>query len=328
MKRSHLTTLLAIGAVAILCIVIGISGEREPTAQIVRIAYLPIAPDTSFFVAQEKGLFVAQGLTIEPIKVQSSNQALEALVAGRVDATAIVALETALAVNSVTPGEFRIVEMTAATEDSHVHQILVRNDSEIATLADLEGKTIATFPGSQMEAFLRLVLGRFVTDMSTVSITQMKPDLQPQALSSGQVDAVFCLEPVGTLIESKGIGHAISVNPLYEYILKPFPTAVALVSDELASKNHDLAEAYATALNMAHDFIRENPVESATILSKYVPVDEALAPKVGLYDYWGVPEVDMTAVDALVKLYVENGILDTEVGVKELMFAGARSQQE
>ena len=66
-------------------------------------------------MAVEEGYFTKQGLQVEPIKFETSNQALESLVAGRVDATAIVALEAALALEANTPDQFRIVEMSAAT---------------------------------------------------------------------------------------------------------------------------------------------------------------------------------------------------------------------
>lgn len=52
-------------------------------AERVRMGYLPITSDASFFVVVEKGFSKAQGLLVEPVKFETSNQALEALVAGR-----------------------------------------------------------------------------------------------------------------------------------------------------------------------------------------------------------------------------------------------------
>ena len=111
----------------------------------------------------------------------TSNQALEALVAGRVDALAVVALETALALEVNTPGEFRIVEMTAATAETRVHRILVPSDSSVQVLSELRGKTVGTFPGSQMTVFLRLIFGRFFDAERELTITRLRTNLQPQA---------------------------------------------------------------------------------------------------------------------------------------------------
>lgn len=137
------------GFLALAFICVFISSCREPVKS-VRIGYLPITSDASFFVAVEKEFFKAQGLQVEPIKFESSNQALEALIADRIDATAIVALEAALALEANTPDQFRIIEMTAATADTKVHSFVVKTNSPIKTLADLKGKKVGTFPGSQI----------------------------------------------------------------------------------------------------------------------------------------------------------------------------------
>ena len=66
-----------------------------------------------------------------------------------------------------------------------------------------------------MTAFLKLVLKNHA-DVSKINIVQLTPSLQTQALVSGQVDALFTLEPVGTIAESRGNVKVISVNPLYK----------------------------------------------------------------------------------------------------------------
>ena len=286
----------------------------------VRIGYLPITSDASFFVAVEKGFFKAQGLLVEPIKFQGSNQTLEALVAGRIDATAIVALEAALALEANTPDQFRIVEMTAATAETKVHRIVVKTDSPIKTLADLKGKRVGTFPGSQMVAFLKLILGRYLDADREVEIIQLKPPLQPQALESGQVDALFCLEPTGTLLESKGLARAISINPLYEFIQKPFPTAVSVVSAPMASKKPEVVKRIIAGFTAAHEYIKAHPQEAAMTFPKYTPVGPEIAGKVSLYDNWAPGAIDRDAVQRLADLYAEKGILAKRVSTVTLYF--------
>ena len=157
-KKKLLVVLIAIG-IALALLTWGVKRSRSPEK--IRYGYLPIASDASFFVAVERGFFTGQGLQVEPIKFETSNQALEALVAGRVDAIAPVALEAALALETNTSGQFKMVEMTAATAQTRVHRIEVKTDSQIKTLADLRGKKVGTFPGSQMVVFLKLILGRY-----------------------------------------------------------------------------------------------------------------------------------------------------------------------
>lgn len=316
-KRALIVAVLVTAGVGAL-LLWGLLDAKEGSDQRIRIGYLPIAPDASFFVALERGFFEDQGLLIEPVKFATSNQVLEALVSERIDATAIVALEAALALEANAPGEFRIVEMTAATEGTRVHRIVVKNDSDIKELADLRGKHVGTFPGSQMVVFLKLVLERYFDPESELRITQLKPPLQPQALQSGQVDAVFCLEPMGTLLEMRGIGRAISVNPLYEHIQKPFPTAVSVVSARLAKSAPETVAAIVRALDAAHDFMRSEPDRAREALVKYSPIDIEIAAEVGLYDYWGLSEIDRAAVQQLADLFFEKGVLPRRVSVDQL----------
>lgn len=288
-------------------------GSKPVVAEPLRFGYLPIASDASFFVAVEHGFFTEQGLTVEPVKFETSNQALEALVMGRIDATAIVALEAALALEANTPEQFRIVEMTAATARTRVHRIMVKNDSPIKTLADLRGKKVGTFPGSQMVVFLKLVLGRYFDAEREVEIIQLKSPLQPQALESGQVDALFCLEPTGTLLEEQKLAHPISVNPLYEFIQKPFPTAAAVVSIRLANEQPQVVARVSNALRAAHRLLREHPEAASAALSKYAPIDAALAPKIAVYDYWDLTTIDRDSVQRLADLYFDKGMLTKRV---------------
>lgn len=308
-----------VGAIVVFVLVWIMIRPDQGVENKIRYGYLPISSDASFFVAMEKGYFIREGLEIEPIKFQSSNQALEALVMGRVDATAIVALEAALTLEANTPNQFKIVEMTAATAETRVHRIVVRADSPIMNLGELRGKTIGTFPGSQMMVFLKLVLNQYFDADEELDIIQLKPPLQPQALASGQIDALFCLEPIGTLLEQKGIARSISINPLYEHILQPFPTAVGLVSTKLISERPEVLSKIDKALRSAHEYISTNPNDASLSLLIYTPIEADIAPLISLYDYWDLSEIDVGAVERLVDLFVENNVMTKPVSIVDLL---------
>ncbi|MFH1722098.1 MAG: ABC transporter substrate-binding protein [Candidatus Altiarchaeota archaeon] len=298
-----------------------ITGKAVAPLTVVRIGYLPIASDLSFFVAKENGQFQKHGLIVEPIKLQSSNQAIDALIAGRVDGTSIVALEALLALEEKYPGEYVIYEVTAAEKDTEVHKIIVKKDSDIKTLKDLKGKTIGTFPGSQMKVFTKLVLGNYI-DTSTITIFQMAPALQTQALASGQVNALFTLEPVGTIAEKKGIARVIAVNPLYNELLKPFPTAASVFSKEYANENPGAVASYVKAIEEAHDIIEKDKVQAKKEMEKYTSVGPEISSEIGTYKYWGVEEIDVDAIEKLIQLYVDNGLMKGPLDVESLIYRG------
>ena len=295
-----------------------ITGNAIVTSKTIKIGYLAIASDLSFFVALDNGYFEKRGLIVEPIKFESSNQAIDALVSGRIDGTSIVALEAFLSVEDRYPGRFKVFEMTAAEKDTEVHRVIVRKDSDTQALEDLEGKTIGTYPGSQMKVFTELILKNHI-DIDAVNIVQMAPSLQAQALASGQVDALFTLEPIGTIAESKDIARAIAINPLYKEVLKPFPTAASAFSSGFIIDHPDIAERYAEAINEAHSFIETSPDKAKESLSAYTEIDPGIAVKVGIYSYWDLEKINRRAVNKLVDIYVKNDILKKKVAIEDIL---------
>lgn len=286
--------------------------------EVVRFGYLSIAPTISFFVAVEKGFFKEQGLQIEPIKFETSNQILEAIVAGRLDASALIAFETALALEANTPGQFRITEMTAAQADTKVHRIMVKKDSPIKTLADLKGKKIGIFPGGQFAVYAKMIFGRYFDAERELEIIPLKLALQPQALETNQVDALYCLEPMGTMLDARGLARAISINPLYEYIQKPFPAAMGVVAASLEKEKPKTVAKIVAALTAAHTYMKEHPREAMLTIPKYVPIEAELATKIAFNQYWISDSIDRAAVQKLADFYADKGIIAKRIATSTL----------
>jgi ABC-type nitrate/sulfonate/bicarbonate transport system substrate-binding protein len=173
-----------------------------------------------------------------------------------------------------------------------------------------------------MVVFLKLILGRLLDPEREVTIRQIKANLQPQALEAGQVDALFCLEPTCTQLERRGLGRAVSVNPLYEFIQRPFPTAASVVATRLCRENPQLVSQILSALRAVHAEIRSSPEKAAAVLPQYTPIEPDLAPFIALYDYWGVESIDRDAVQRLANLYADKGIIPKSVVTADLYASG------
>ena len=77
--------LLVIGAAVFLAELLG-SCKRVPEERAeVRVAYLQIIPSLPVFVAQEQGLFDKENLRLKAIAFSSSNDLVNAMVAGQAD---------------------------------------------------------------------------------------------------------------------------------------------------------------------------------------------------------------------------------------------------
>lgn len=291
--------------------------SKEVKLQEMKVGYLQLASSLPLFVALEKGYFQEEGLKIEPIGLKSSNEVGNALTAGRIDASSITALSVWMAIKQHEKDLFKIFLMTCAQENTTVHRILARNGTDIHSLSDLTGKTIGTFPGLQMQVFTKLIFDNYF-DTSSLQIVSLSPPLQKDALASGRIDALFCLEPVGTIVEDAGVGYQIAVNPLYQYVLKPFPTAASVISTDYIENHSDAARKYVRAINRAVDYLEANPVEARKILPQYTSLGVEIAQKVGIYDFWKVNEIDRNAVEKLAELYTQHNILEEKVNTLDM----------
>jgi len=285
----------------------------------IRVGYLSLASSLPFFVAENKGYFKEEGIEVESFNLASSNEAADALLANRIDATSIAALSVWMAIEQRSPETLKIFLMTYASDKTTVHRILAKTNTSIKDLSDLNGKTIGTFPGLQMKVFTNLILQKYF-NIETLQIVQLSPPLQKDALASGRIDALFCLEPVGTICKEAGIGEPIAINPLYEHILKPFPTAASVVSAKYAQEKPNVIEKYIKAIYRAIEYISENPSEARLLLPKYTSIKEDICQKVGIYDFWTVDDIDTVAVQQLADLYVQHEILEGKLNTNNLYF--------
>ena len=70
------------GILIIILILVGVLffSQNKENREVIRIGYLPITASLPLFIAQEKGYFTEQGLNVELVKFETSNQVIDSLV--------------------------------------------------------------------------------------------------------------------------------------------------------------------------------------------------------------------------------------------------------
>jgi len=286
-----------IGLLAMATVVVVTGCGRKPEE--IKIGYIPITLDLPFFVAMEKGYFGGEGLKVSPVKFLTSNPMAEALLSGHIDAITSCSLEVVLAIEQNVPGELRVFMVQANTKTRYIDYILVKIDSPISDMADLKGKKIGTFPGSTILTYTKIILRKLAIDPEKdVTIVQLSPQIQIEALSSGQVDALFTLEPIGTVALKEGVAKPLLKGPLY-YIMDPLPGGAYAFSAKFVKKNPKLARKIMRAMYKAVDYIRANETQAKMLLPNWTPVSEDLALEINVIPYWKLEEVDREAVQKL-----------------------------
>ncbi|MET4430067.1 ABC transporter substrate-binding protein [Mycolicibacterium sp. 624] len=158
------------------------SAERELTVGFV------VDPSWSHIpVGAQEGYFEKQGIKVKVINFSTGVEALQALTAGQVDVTTAAAVPSSAAL--VKTPSLRVVADGSRWNGS---RIVARKESGIATLADLNGKSIGTPLGTSAAYFATSVLESSGVDAKLV---QVAPSAMVTAATQGNVDAISIFQP-------------------------------------------------------------------------------------------------------------------------------------
>lgn len=267
-----LAVLLVVAAV-VLVLVLKRPAETPTTT---RMGYLNITASLPLFIAEEKGYFIEEGVQVETHQIASSNQLVDGVVAGNLDAFIEASAVPVLAVELQSPGRLRVFSVSSITRQAPFDALLVKEDSPLRGLQDLAGKKIGVFPGSTATNLLRKFLADSGIDVSNITFVPMPPQNHLTALLEGSVDAVHAYEPTIAIALSRG-GVRQLYGSAYAEMLDRNPQGVAVISARFVQEHPETARKVIRALERAMAFMREHETEARQILAKRMNLNPAVA---------------------------------------------------
>ncbi|WP_423414245.1 aliphatic sulfonate ABC transporter substrate-binding protein [Hyphomicrobium sp. B1] len=264
---------LAFGFSALTCSAVNADGLKP-----YKVGYNSWIGYISLFIAKEKGFFKDEGLDLQMQSFSSPGDGLAPLLGGQLDAHFTTADSVITALDKA-PGRLEIVYMTDTSAGADA--ILAKSD--IATPADLKGKTVAATAGQCNELLLRKALAKYGLVPSDIKLTNMNPDDAGAAFAAGKLDAAVTWEPWITKVQGEKKGHVIfSSKEAPNLILD-----VVAISDKTAKDKADETKAFLRALNKANELAIADPKAASEIAAKSLELkpEEVLdmLPKVKLY---------------------------------------------
>ncbi|MEK9183416.1 MAG: ABC transporter substrate-binding protein [Patescibacteria group bacterium] len=326
-KKWWISGLLAVGVVAILAAYSPLAKNSQPQAQpvpqqeAIKIGYRAQDLYAPLFVGLEKKIFEAEGLKIEPIKFESTNQLMEAMLGKRIDAS-LGGVNTILllTLEEKSPNQFKLFSMTTENQDQASSYLLVRADSNIDSIKKLENKKIASFLGSTAKMLYRKTVDPYF-DPKNSTLIQMEPNLELQALQSGQVDAAIVLEPLATIGASKKISKTLEKALFAKYFFNDLPLSGSIVSVDFINRQPELTKKLVLAANKAIDFIKNNEEETKTIITKYTPLTPEVASQISIIPSQKLNEINMAKLQQLADLLLAEKELKNQAQVVDLLLA-------
>lgn len=322
MKRQ----MLSMGFVC--CVIIASSSMAGPaTAESLKIAYgSPWIGWGPLYVAQEKGYFEDEGLQVEIAYIEwgSPQEGFDLLAAREIDGRLTTLDESALFWKPESPFAAVLVVDASAGGDG----VLIRNDRNIGSVADLKGKRIGLELNTPSHFLLSYLLQQNGMSEADVTIVNMSPEDAAAAVVAGDVDAAGTWNPY--LTEA-----AADANVEVLLTSKDTPGLIAdvlLLRKEMVAADPETCQGLVRAWNRAVEYQKVNPDEAAAIMAKglnYGTAENVKADLAGIAvqgkeenaQFFGGdgPGTALDTARFAVELWTETGRLTTPVKAEDLI---------
>jgi sulfonate transport system substrate-binding protein len=246
-----------------------------------------------------------QGVTVNWVQSAGSNKANEALRSGAVDVGSTAGSAALLARSNGSP--IKTIDIYSQPEWA---ALVVPAGSDITSVADLKGKSVAATKGTDPYFFLLQALEEAGLKPGDVTVQNLQHADGRTALENGSVQAWSGLDPIMAGAEQKGA--------MLFYRNLDFNTYGFLNATESFLKDKpELAQAVVNAYEKARAWAAANPDQTADILAKVAGLDPAVAKTVVLersnLDVDPAPgEAQRKVLEKIGPTFVETGDVKTQ----------------
>lgn len=289
--------------------------KTEQEEVTIRVGYFNTAQyQTQLAIAKEKGffdeVFSDDNVNIEYYPFAGAGPAInEAFLAGELDVAHGIGDQPAI--SGIANGNNSVI-LSRIVKNTRGTGIVVKYDSDIKTVADLKGKTIAVLIGGAGQKCLDLILndaGFSEKDVQLVNLS--KHDEIIAALNSGEIDAAVSSSLAYTQEEDEAehVTRQIidfTTHPNYAYIE---------FQQEFINKYPDIVEKFLAALNKANDWYYENVDEGNKIVAEFLDLElDDVEKGNGSVDIgMGLEEEDIENFSTTYQFLKDNDLLPEEI---------------
>jgi NitT/TauT family transport system substrate-binding protein len=289
------------------------AGGLEKTT--IKVGVLPIPDPVALFIANKKGFFKEEGLTVEPVIITGGAAAIPQVENGSLDISQTNYVSTFSAVEAGKKLKL-VADMYQAAENNF--NIMVPNDSPIKTVADLKGKTILV---NNLRNIATLAV---TTQLKVAGLTEKDVNFAEKpfpemgnAIKSGQADAGWITEPFITATQSQLGFRKLADTMTGE--TENLPIAGWMATDEWVAKHPKTLAAFQRAISKAQEVASSDRKEIEAMLPEYTKIDAQTASVITLGTF--PSELNADRLQKVADLMLEYGYLKKPIDVKSIIAA-------
>lgn len=304
-----------LGLVAAAVITADVAVAEDVTT--LRINRSPVGQFQGLIIAQEQGYFEERGIAVELAIGTSPDAAIAELVSGQSQ----IAMTGGVPLTAAVANGVPVFAVLNGQDDGAIptHGLLVKADSPVQSLADLEGKTIG-LPGiaSPQGLYLLEALAEAGLSRDDVELVNLPFPGVTQAIESGAVDAGI---PIGLFYDFGRAGGLRELPEYSEQVMLDVPAVFFAANKNWAAENAEVLANFVEAMEMAHDWANANPdeVRRIDVENTPLPPDYLMSrPYAGLQSGFST-DLWAAQVEGLVKY----GFVSRSLDVSEYVWDGA-----
>lgn len=243
------------------------ASSGDPTKITFCLDYTPNTNHTGIYVAQDKGYFEDEGLTVEI--VQPAEDTAESML-GSGQAQLGVSYQDYIA-NALAADNPLPIQALAAVIQHNTSGIMSRKEDGITRARYMEGHVYDTWNLPVEQATIKQVVESDGGDFSKVQMVAVSADDEVSGLKADMFDCVWVFE--GWAVQNAKIQDYpvnyfsfISMDDVFD-----FYTPVIAGNDDFCKQNPDVVEAFLRAVKKGYEYAVENPEDAAKSLLSAAP---------------------------------------------------------
>lgn len=282
----------------------------------ITVGVIPILDVAPIYLGKQKGFFSKRNIELDLQLAQGGAAIVPAVVSGQYQFGFSNMISLLIAQSKNVP--IKVVcngNNSTGVDGNDFAALMVKGDSPIESAADLAGKKVAAntlknIVDTSVRASVRKVGG----DAKSVQFVELGFPQQPAALQSGQVDAVFVVEPFQQQVLAQG-GRKIASS--YVDAAPNLTVASYFTSNQLLAQNPDLVKRFTEAMKESLAYADSHADEARQIIGTYTQITADVIAKVTL-PKWPA-DINRQSVQTLSDLAVGDGLLAKPADLNALL---------
>lgn len=228
--------------------------------------YVPNTNHTGFYVAQKKGYFDEEGLTVNIVEPGDNSTSATLVAAGKGEFGVSYQEDVTYAISAQDPLPIRAI---AAIIQHNTSGFVSLKEANIQSPKDFEGKVYAGWQAPSEETVIQAVMEKANADFS--KLTMVGADGSGFAALGKNVDIQWEFEG-WAVIKGKMDGYDLNYTPLKDLDERlDYYTPVIITNDTMLDKDPETVQRFMNAVKKGYEYAIEHPEESAEILSEVIP---------------------------------------------------------